>query len=323
MVHQLADAYLNVAEQILLTERVPMRPRAILELAYLNGLLPDHLYGGTQHKTLHARLSEDIGVHREESRFYRTSPGVFFLRQFQKEAHLPQAFRDEYFAPPRRKELKREWVLTIAAPLSVQGATSCFEYDLSTLLRVLDQRSYHYHPYSIVRGDPTLAIVHSFVVVYRGHRILSYRTGRFSPLTDPLYGQRSVGVGGAVLMGDADMLYDSVHGIVANGIGELGYAIGLPRRLAEKARYQNELRPRIAVVVPRSSRHPNVVHVVMAYRCPEEFTPSKGALSVNDLRWVDAIRPGNNLDDFDDTSRFLFSKEHLSKLEGSSGGHRE
>lgn len=312
----MADAYLNVAEEILAASKTPMRPRDILRAAFLNGVLPSHLHGTTQHKTLHARLSEDVAEYREASRFYRTAPGVFFLRRFM----IDPAFsgdREEYFAPPRKKELKRDWVMAIRLHSQTNGDAS--EYPLAKLRRSLDKGQFSYYPYSLVRENNDLLVVHSFVVVFSGDDVLSYRTGRFYPSTDPLHGRRSVGVGGAVLIGEADLLYESMHGIIANGIAELGYAIGLPRRFAEAARYENQVRPALAVIVPRSDHHPSVLHVVMTYSCPADFFPSKAAMSINDLRWLSSVNPTNNSEDFDATSRLLIERRMLHKLSPSAG----
>jgi HB1, ASXL, restriction endonuclease HTH domain len=76
------DAYLQIAESILKIERRPLSARAILAAAYRHGLVPTHLHGNTQHKTLGARISEDIITLHDESLFFRTAPGRFFLREF-------------------------------------------------------------------------------------------------------------------------------------------------------------------------------------------------------------------------------------------------
>lgn len=292
-----------------------MRPRSILSAALVTGLLPDHLYGETQHKTLHARLSEDIATHREESRFFRTSPGVFFLRRFQADLSIPESHRTEYLAPPRRKELKRDWVLSVRAPAMSGKSDECYEISLEKFNENFATGKYKYSPYSVIIDAPEIAAVHSFVVVHKDQLVLSYRTGRFSPTSDPLFGQRSVGVGGAVIMGEHDFLYDSMYGIIGNGIAELGFAIGLPRRFAEAARYNNELQPLAVVVVPRSRRHPNTIYVVLAYRCPDDFTPVKSALSINDLRWINPRNPGNSLESYDATSRLLLNDRRLDFIE--------
>lgn len=309
----MADAYLNIAERVLLSHGAPLRPHEILELAYIHALTPNHLYGITQHKTLHARLSEDISKYRENSRFYRVAPGVFFLRSYIQNHQTRSSQIQEYMAPPRKKELKKERMLAI----NNEGILSKKEGEISIteIKNHLYKGFYNYYPYSEIQKDKSLISIYSFVIVYREDFVLSFRTGKFSPSTDPLRGQRSIGVGGAIFSNDVDMLFESLYGIISNGVSELSYAIGLPRRLAEKARYNNELQPWCGFFVPKSSRHSKVLHVIMGYECPIEFTPFKGALSVNDLRWINLKNPGNNIDDFDQTSQFIFSLKRLPTQE--------
>jgi hypothetical protein len=307
------DAYLNTAEQILFNVRRPLRPKEILEEAFLARLVPWHLRGPRQDKTLHARLSEDIARNRENSRFFRTAAGVFFLRRFVADETIPERDRTEYYAPPRRKELGRSAILYIELPPGRPGRSDN-GIPASTIVRTLRSGRYGYRSYAEIVADPALAAVQSFVVVHRDDKVLSFRSGKFFPTTDPIYGKRSVGIGGTVFADDMDMLFESFYGIVSNGIAELCYGIGLPRRLAERARYANEVRPWIGFHHNKSSEQAAVLHVVMGYQCPDDFTPTKAALSLNDIRWVDATNPGNSLDDYDATSRRLFSGDHILRM---------
>src|SRR5258707_9859207 len=67
----LVDAYLIIAEAVLRAARRPLSPRSIMNAAFKAGIVPEHLFGKAQHKTLHARLSEDILDNKLESRFFR------------------------------------------------------------------------------------------------------------------------------------------------------------------------------------------------------------------------------------------------------------
>ena len=309
----MADAYLNIAETILGTERRPLRPREIIKLAHSAELLPWHLQGPRQDKTLHARLSEDVARNPEVSRFYRTAPGVFYLQQMRFDAATPEAYREPYRAPPRKKELKRQLYFTMRAT-DIRPDSELNIVGIAQLLKLLREGAYEYRPFNQIKDDEDAILVHSFVVVIKEGEILSFRCGKFVPSSDPLYGRRSIGVGSAVASDDIDFLYESFFGIVESGIGELGYGIGLPRRLAERARYENELSPFVAIYLGRKTVSPPVLQVVLVYHCPREFEPSKAALSVNDLKWISAENPGNDLQDYDATSRYLFENHRLSEL---------
>jgi hypothetical protein len=315
----LANAYLNIAEGILAQVRRPLTPREMLQLSYATGMVPWHLHGATQHKTLHARLSEDISQNLEASRFYRTSPGRFFLRALQDDPETPEALRAEYFAPPRRKELRREAVLTTFLRVLAKVAGSSPIIPLPKLKRQMSDGHYGYFPWAEISKSSELIPIHSFLVVHRNNEVLSFRCGKFNPDSDPLYGRRSIGLGGTVFAGDMDLLFDSFYGIVGNGIDDLAYGVGLPRRLAEKARYENQVRVKFGVMIrPEGNGHP-YLHVVMAYECPAEFSPSKGALSVNDLRWIRADQAPNAIEDYDATSRYLLETRKLVDVLAGEG----
>ena len=51
------------------------------------------------------------------------------------------------------------------------------------------------------------------------------------------------------------------------------------------------------------------MHAIVSYRCPADFSPTKGALSLNDLRWMPTQGRTNIQTDFDETSQaVLFSQ---------------
>lgn len=310
----MADAYLNVAEQVLLDSRRPLRPREIINAAYANELLPWHLHGLTQDKTLHARISEDVAGNPALSRFFRTGPGVFFLRSFLDDESIPTAFRRPYFAPPRRRELRRERILCLDRLGATVGTNAEPFVGVTTLKREFADGHYRFITPVEFDRHPHGVAVHSFVLVFHGETVLSYRCGKFFPDEAPLKGKRSIGLGGAVYASDRDMLFNDMYGIVASGINELGYGIGLSRVLSERARYEGLVKPSIGVLLPAVTGRPPILHVVLAYECPPDFLPSKAALSVNDLRWLDIGNPANTLDGFDVTSALLFKTGRVAKI---------
>lgn len=299
---------------VLRSTGVPLRPAEMITLAYANGLVPWHLHGTRQDKTLQARLSEDIARNREHSVFCRTGPGVFFLRESLGRSVEKIPAITEFYARPRKKELKRDFVLTVRLSDFAHAIQDDVFLPLPELRGLVEGGLYSYRPFAEVSQNDQLIAVHSFVVVFSGVEVLSFRTGKFRPSNDPLYGSRSVGIGGAVFAQDADLLFESMAGVIANGIDELCYGIGLPMRLAERARYENEMLPWLGVLVRSGPTHPNVMHVVMGYSCPPEFSPTKAALSINDLKWVNIARPANTYEQYDDTSKELLSTGQLASL---------
>lgn len=90
-----------------------MGAKAILDVAYQAGVVPKHIYGKTQQKTLQARLSEDILHHRETSPFYRTEPGQFFLTEFLDADDIPAEWKVPFPARGRTRDLTRNNTLAL------------------------------------------------------------------------------------------------------------------------------------------------------------------------------------------------------------------
>ncbi len=294
--------------------RQPLKARAIIEAAYLNELFPWHLRGPRQDRTLHARLSVDISRNKENSLFYRNGPGKFFLRKFLYDAEIPPVFKNIYTARPRQKDLAKERILAFRAAIFSDVRRDGVTVPISRIIDALQEGRYSYENYSRVQGDNNLLPVRSFVIVHQGDEVLSFRRGSFFPLSDPLYGARSIGFGSEVTADNRDLLFDSLFGILASGVEELTYSIGLPHHHARDARYNNRLHPFVGIITGSGNRRRPALHVVMTYRCPEIFSPVKAALSVNELRWIDAANPANTLDDFDDASAFLFEQDYVRDM---------
>lgn len=176
----MADAYLNVAERVLLTTRRPLRPREIIDAAYFNELLPWHLHGSTQDKTLHARMSEDVAANPTGSRFFRTGPGKFFLRAFLKDPAIPETYKQPYFAPPRKKELRRERILVLDYGSLEPNPT----IPIGRLSEEFSQGRYRFATPSELLNDPSSVAVHSFTLVFNSESVLSFRGGKFFPDSD-------------------------------------------------------------------------------------------------------------------------------------------
>ena len=90
-----------------------MTAKGILDAAYKAGIVPEHLHGTTQHKTLQARLSEDILHRRSTSQFFRTEPGYFFLTELISDTEIPDKYKEPFPARRRTRDLRKDPILTL------------------------------------------------------------------------------------------------------------------------------------------------------------------------------------------------------------------
>jgi hypothetical protein len=273
-----------------------------MNIASERDYIPSHLYGKTQYKTLHARLCEDILAFRDRSLFIRTAPGKFFLRAPAAGLTTFPIYK-EFTTAPRRKQLKPEPILSVSESSVSDALDESGMISPSVLSSLLSTGCATYEYWNTLKSSATLIPVSSFVTIYRDDLILSYEIGRYISSPDKLVGKRSVGFGGPVFISDLDFLYDSFFGIIENGVNELSTSLGLPKRLAERARYSGQVRPMFATI---SGPSRSALQVVLAYECPATFFPTTAALSFRDLRWLPLGNPGNDPTAFDYTSQLLF-----------------
>jgi hypothetical protein len=160
------DSYLNIASSVLDAERRPLSPKTILEAAYRYDLVPARLHGQTQHKTLQARISEDIIARRDNSLFFRTEPGKFFLRKYLTDTSLPEEFRTVFPTRRRIRELARGPSLALERTALQKIAKRNVPFGWRKLIKLLQSEHYRYEDPRFCRND--FVFVRSFVCIFRG-----------------------------------------------------------------------------------------------------------------------------------------------------------
>jgi hypothetical protein len=293
------ENYLDIAEAVLRTARRPLSAQAIMDAAYRGGIVPKHLYGKTQQKTLHARLSEDILHKKLESRFFRTDPGLFFLSELRSDPTIPEQFKDPFHARRRTRDLDKEAALALDRDFLT--SLSLFELSWQDLLKAADRAGAlkHINPKTVNEG---LVLVWAFSVVRRKNELLSYRIGRYRDNRDAFADRKSIGFTDMVGFNDQTLFSDDM-GVVECGLN----AVLSDLDLSNSAFPNGILRPSIsfAVIAIHSFVNP-VALFVMEWQCPEWFEPTARRLSLNDVRWIDATHKPNDIEAFEPWSAIAF-----------------
>jgi hypothetical protein len=292
------DAYLDIACRVLREARRPLPPREILRRGLSSGIVASSLYGKTQHKTLQARLSEDILFRRERSAFFRTKPGYFFLREFLTNPAIPAEYRTPIVARRRRRELAYHQALAFDRQTT---APFCQDSVVATkdVLKLLRSRDYHYAASSRDR-TPDDVLVWSFVLVLRDNFVLTYRHGRYREDRDNFLQKRSIGFFCPVVHDDFTLFDQADHGIVASGVRALSVDLNLT---PDPALSQNaKLR---GFVCSNGDNTPNLLGLV-TFEAPEWLEPFTRRLAINDLAWHDLHVQLNHYEDFDPWSQLIF-----------------
>ena len=287
-----------------MVERCPLSAKDILDKALTADGLPPHLYGRTPHKTLQARLSEDILSRRSRSQFFRTEAGKFFLREFLEDPTVPDEMKTEYPAPRRSLQLENRSVLAVS-----RQAWTC-KFDRKTVVDAEDFRKrfddceLEYLSTEELKEKVDYLPVLSFVLVHRDMRVLSYLIGRLRGGGDPLNRPRSIGFGGFVLEDHRDITYDAFFGILESGITILADGVGMPLEIAEKARYEGELIPRTCVI-SKTHLGEEAIFAIADYKCNGTFDPGRPNLSFTGLKWLERSNMPNDVSNFDPVSLLL------------------
>lgn len=305
------DAYLEIAEEVLRSEKRPLSPRAILASAYRRGIVPIHLHGKTQHKTLGARISEDIILRRERSIFFRTAPGRFFLRAFLSDENVPEKYRTPIVARRRVRDLLPSPALAVDRNALYQVARENSAINAGTVLELLRADAYRYDDPR--QYDRESVFVRSFVAVRRNSEVLSYRLGRYRDDRDGFMSRRSIGFSTLVHRDDRTLFSAESFGIVECGLHATMIDLDIPPEGSSNANGDLNANLIYFLWVSQTSGADDLLAVIN-FDCPSWFEPTRRRLALNELRWLDLRAPINNLDDFDPWSRSVLLEYYRLNL---------
>lgn len=295
------DSYLQVAYQVLKAARRPMTARGILDAAYKASIVPEHLFGKTQQKTLQARLSEDILHFRETSAFYRTQPGHYFLSELIADPVIPGEYKEKFPARRRTRDLARNMMLSVKREF-VDGHRDLFRYGYSSFMREADKaKAVTYSNTSDLSEQ--LLTVWTFCVVRKEHSVLAYRVGRYRDDRDAFANKRSIGFSGPVSDEDRSLFSIDEFGAVDCATNILISDLDLS--LASFPEHKMSTPKSTHFFEISDEKLSMVLVAVMEWDCPEWFEPTKRRLSLNEPHWIEATLSRNHHEDFDPWSAEL------------------
>ena len=278
-----------------------MSAREILDAAYSGDLVPPQLHGATQHKTLGARISEDILSRQDRSAFFRTEPGKFFLTELASDPSIPEKYKTPIIARRRERELQRGRLLAISASDIYQKAHSG-PIPRATVLSALKSNHFRYLEASSDRTVNDI-LLWSFVMVRRGPEVLTYRHGRYREGRDAFLQRRSIGFFTPVVDIDRDLFDRGDHGIVASGVRGVVLDLHLPRTVPREHEYQGAASLKDFILDDGGD-----LLALVTFQCPSWFEPLTRRLAINELAWMNLDVPVNHIEDFDPWSQRVLTQ---------------
>ena len=274
------DSYLDLAESVLKLAMRPMTPQEILHRAYVGGLVPRHLHGKTQHKTLTARLSIDILKFKERSKFFRPWPGRFFLSEFIQDETLPREFRTPIVAQRRSRQLRKDYAAFIC-----RGLVPRFRLEELLAPKVFgeyfrdDLISYQ----NDGRVDKSDYGLWTLAVVRRGRHILTYKRGVFVDGRHRFRERRTASFCAPLTQNDRSLFDRRYHGALASSISTVAVDLDLEY---SKAFQEIERSSRLSGGFFSELEGGNYGVLVSTVRLPSDYGVFTRRLAITDLQWM-------------------------------------
>lgn len=183
----MSSRYLEIAYKVISVRGRPLTAQEILRDADRYGLLPENLTGETMQKTLQARITEDLSDKRERSAFYRTGPGIYFLRELSDDTTLAHSETKEFKAPGRSRPPAEGRILCYT-PQTIK--TGVEVYSPTNLISFLESCG-RYHKFDQIPDDAYT--VGTFSVISKEGEFFQYLVGKHSQFSDAI-GERSIGL---------------------------------------------------------------------------------------------------------------------------------
>jgi hypothetical protein len=274
----------------------------MMDFAFMAGLVPTHLHGSTQYKTLGARLSEDILRLKRRSRFFRTRPGRFFLREFIHDKSLPLEFRTPIVAARRRRQLRRTNVASI--DVSLLDALSPSEGLLSADKFKEIVRDCLIQYINLDDAQQTTALpIYSYVIISRADELLLHSKSPYAEDRPQFIRKPMLGFPTPVCHDDLTLFDRDDHGLVSSGL--TGVANDLDLEFSpEFPSFEVSATLLGLTHVPSKRQHGALVGVV-SVEAPEGFEPSDRRLAIGSLEWARVDEVVARRSDLDPWSRTL------------------
>lgn len=281
-----------------------MSAQAILAAAYEAGVVPTHLYGRTQHKTLQARLSEDILHRREASAFYRTEPGHFFLVELLPDPDIPKDWKTPFPARRRIRDLKRNNTLSVRKSFVSRWKRKRTVFESFFEHAAAENAMAYLHPDEMEQRG--YCSTWTFSLVLRKDHALAYRIGRYRDNRDAFANKRSIGFPGALTADDLSLFSRADLGAAQCAVSVLSHDLDLSRSVFDSPETEYPAIERL-LIIESDTRDFDLV-IVLVWPCPDWFEPTTKRLSLNDLQWLNTTARHNDLSDFEPWSSKLLTE---------------
>lgn len=282
---KVGSEFLAVAAIVLGNTRTPMTPKQIVDYAIEHGLFTDRVSGKTPHQTMKSKLSVDVRRRGEGSRFVRTRPGAFSIREVVSNEEVYDA--KPYARSPDQSDVRVLLPARLEKLGRFQGITRKWERYVSLLER---REETEFQPRAVAESTENWKQVLTYVLVTRGDQVLCFRRGNFSRVEDYLRGSLCIGFGGHVIREDFDLLAPGYQGLLRSAARELAEELRLPAEDSKRLANCDGLE--IIGVLNDDSSVVGRKHIAFLLRyevsaSSDWLHPVRGEKSISQLHWIE------------------------------------
>ncbi|WP_411961402.1 hypothetical protein [Mesorhizobium sp. CO1-1-2] len=249
-------------------------------------------------------MSEDILQRRDQSTFFRTRPGQFFLRKFLTDPSLPIDYRTPMVARRRTRELLGHSALAMHSNNLASLIGKGEKISPRVLTQAFEKGQFEY--VDPRRDSNDRVLVWSLATVVRDRYVLGYRTGRYRDDRDQFASKRSIFFSTLVSEDDRTLFDLDGLGIANSALAAAAVDLDISPMLCspEHDDFRHSLK---FFVVADGKSVKDVLLAVVEIVAPDWFEPTSRKLSLNHLHWIDMSVPQNNIADFDPWSQKILA----------------
>ncbi len=278
--------FLSVAATALQATRQPMTPKQIVDYAIEHGLFTDRVSGKTPHQTMKSKLSVDVRRNGDKSRFVRTRPGAFSIRDVVSADSIYEA--RPYTRSPDQSDVR----VVQPSKLDRLGRFQGVKLAWARYAQLLEKpEDVEYQPRMVAERTEDWKQVLTYILVTKNDKVLCFRRGNFNRVEDYLRGSLCIGFGGHVIREDFDLLAHGVQGLLRSAVRELSEELKIPAADAQRLACFDGLK--IIGVLNDDSSVVGRKHIAFILRyetssSSEWIQPVRGEKSIAQLQWIEA-----------------------------------
>jgi len=184
------------------------RPASALEICHFlksNPKFEGRIVGATPQKTIQARIATDIKKNGPNSRFFRTAPAIFALRQLSEQGKYNPAPKRIYIGFNRSRQLDNSAICTIDLETTKFRPSVGFSAGEQIPLRFFRHLPLRYIPRREALRKHSTIVINTFITILHGNKVLCFEPTSYIQDNERIKNKDTVGITGYLYQDDTDL----------------------------------------------------------------------------------------------------------------------